>query len=306
MRTIERILCCTDLSDNATPAVHAAVKIAELHNAELTILYVMRQPEAAHAPLVDELKKKITQRAQEEIAKVCPPEDDTPVRAKTEIRRGPVIETVLAAARELGADLLVAGSHGHTGNLKGGPGHIAEQLVRKASCSVLLVRPEFSDEYSRIAVATDFSDYGQVVLERGVDLAKRFGRGELGLYHVCHLPEEYWLTGRSEAEALKRVRGFAEQHAREFLKAAKTRGVQVETVIVEGSEAPAILTLVKKRKTELLVMGSHGRTTAGAVLLGSVAERTLRACPCSLWIEIDPKRRMGILQALGHIMGITE
>ncbi len=304
MRPIERILCCTDLSENAAAAVHAAIRIAELHQAQLTILYVLSTSDGAQPPVLEAVRQEILKRAQEEIARMCPAGGS--VAAQAEVRQGPVKETLLRAAHELKADLIVAGAFGQSKNYQAGPGRVAEYLVRKGPCSVLLVRPEYSDNFTRVAMAGDFSDYSMTVLNRAVDLALRFGAGELKLFHICHLPDEYQLTGQSQAEALKTARQYAEQHAQEFLAKADKRGMTVTPFIAEGREAPAIAALAKDHGTDLLVLGSHGRTPGGAVLLGSVAERTLRACPSSMWVEIEPARRIGVLRALGLIMGLAE
>jgi nucleotide-binding universal stress UspA family protein len=56
--------------------------------------------------------------------------------------------------------------------------------------------------------------------------------------------------------------------------------VQVEYRIVQGDAAAEILRLAEESGCDLIVMGSHGRTGLGRLLLGSVAEQVVREAPC--------------------------
>jgi nucleotide-binding universal stress UspA family protein len=48
--------------------------------------------------------------------------------------------TIVATAEELGAELIVVGTHGHTGLARLALGSVAESVLRNATCSVLAVR----------------------------------------------------------------------------------------------------------------------------------------------------------------------
>jgi nucleotide-binding universal stress UspA family protein len=51
-------------------------------------------------------------------------------------------EAILAISREIGADLIVMGTHGHTGLKHALLGSVAERTIRLAPCSVLTVKEE--------------------------------------------------------------------------------------------------------------------------------------------------------------------
>jgi nucleotide-binding universal stress UspA family protein len=56
--------------------------------------------------------------------------------------------------------------------------------------------------------------------------------------------------------------------------------VAAEDVLVTGDAGPAITQMAQNRKCDLIVMGSHGRTGFGRLMLGSVAEEVLRHATC--------------------------
>jgi nucleotide-binding universal stress UspA family protein len=56
-------------------------------------------------------------------------------------REGRAAQTIVDVAQELGAELVVMGTHGRTGLAHMLLGSVTEQVVRRAQCSVLTVRP---------------------------------------------------------------------------------------------------------------------------------------------------------------------
>jgi nucleotide-binding universal stress UspA family protein len=61
---------------------------------------------------------------------------------------------------------------------------------------------------------------------------------------------------------------------------APAEGINIEFVIADGEPGEEILRLAKERHCDLIVMGTHGRTGLGRLLMGSVAERVVRKAPC--------------------------
>jgi len=133
----------------------------------------------------------------------------------------------------------------------------------------------------KILVPTDFSVHSAKAIEAAVSLAKAYG-GKVHLLHAYHLPmlvgmpdevvipPDFWTTVRDTA-------------ARKLEKAAqkvKAEGVEVESHLVEFVPSDAIVQAAKDLGVDLIVMGTRGLTGLKHVLLGSVAERTLRLAPC--------------------------
>ena len=63
-------------------------------------------------------------------------------RSSSEVSPALPSEAILAAAGEIGADLIVMGTHGHTGLKHVLLGSVAERTIRLAPCSVLTVKEE--------------------------------------------------------------------------------------------------------------------------------------------------------------------
>ncbi|MCA9215174.1 MAG: universal stress protein, partial [Planctomycetales bacterium] len=66
----------------------------------------------------------------------------------------------------------------------------------------------------------------------------------------------------------------------EALAASRKSGVEVAAIVRRGDPAAEIMKLAKKKKADLLVVGTHGRTGLQHLLMGSVAEAIVRGATC--------------------------
>ena len=64
---------------------------------------------------------------------------------------------------------------------------------------------------------------------------------------------------------------------------------RVSHVFLEGDPATEIARFAADANIDLIVMGTHGRTGLERMLLGSVAEQTLRSAPCSVLVVKLPR-----------------
>ncbi len=56
--------------------------------------------------------------------------------------------------------------------------------------------------------------------------------------------------------------------------------VSVEYVVADGSAAEEIVNAAIDRHSDMIVMGTHGRSGLGRLVMGSVAEEVVRKAPC--------------------------
>ena len=62
--------------------------------------------------------------------------------------------------------------------------------------------------------------------------------------------------------------------------AAGIKGIAVETHLMEGGPAGAIVDFARQAGADLIVIGSHGRTGLSRLLMGSIAEQVVRNATC--------------------------
>ena len=131
--------------------------------------------------------------------------------------------------------------------------------------------------YDRILVPTDGSDGMARVISHAVDLADAHDAAIDAVYVVnsasyAGLPMESSWEGIDEM-----LHEDAEEAVAAVRDAGDARGVPVTTAVLEGSPSREIVEYAERSGCDLVVMGTHGRGGIDRLLLGSVAEKVVRA-----------------------------
>ncbi len=154
MDTIKKILAPTDLSATSRAGVRYALEMAALFGAEVYI-YCVAHYEAAvpyplgldegaslHVPVID-VAAFLQERRQALARFVAEHFQDltATISVYQEVDMGAVSDKILGKAAEIGANLIIMSTHGRTGLGHMLIGSITEQVVRRACCPVLSIRP---------------------------------------------------------------------------------------------------------------------------------------------------------------------
>jgi nucleotide-binding universal stress UspA family protein len=135
--------------------------------------------------------------------------------------------------------------------------------------------------FRRILVPLDFSKHADAALALAIDLAKEHG-AEIHLVHAYELPTAVTMAyGVAIPQAVwDGVQEAALGRLEEGRKRVADAGVKVTTHLATAPAADAVTNAARTFGADLIVMGTRGLTGLKHVLLGSVAERTLRTAPC--------------------------
>lgn len=153
-----RILVATDLTEGSAPALRTALSLGRELGAHVTAMYVTEPPyeprrwlmpvmetEAEFFRNIAKREQDAAQRVLEDQVREATIEPTNGATVDTLVRTGTPAELIPATARELGADIIVMGTHGRQGLQLALLGSIAERVVRTAPCPVLTVRADASE-----------------------------------------------------------------------------------------------------------------------------------------------------------------
>lgn len=132
---------------------------------------------------------------------------------------------------------------------------------------------------------TDFSDHSRLAFDLACSMARQYG-SRLILLHVA---APLLTVAAVPYDAVQ-----AEEHSEEMLRAqldelrSTAADVSVEYVLERGNPYQVILDVAGKRKSDMIVMGSHGRTGLSRFLMGSVAESVVSKAPCPVIVVKEP------------------
>jgi nucleotide-binding universal stress UspA family protein len=211
--------------------------------------------------------------------------------ARARVVVGTPTQTILAQARSGRADLVILGSRGHGMLGRVFLGSVSHAVARHAPCSVLVAkRPA---PFARLLLAVD----GSANAGRAIALLARLPAPAGGRLRVVQVVEPARLPSmallparvreslsaqarRLQAEALAR----AERVVGAAARAVRRAGWPVETAVVTGAPAPALVEAARTGRWDGIVVGARGVTGLERLLLGSVAEGVLAHAPCSVLI----------------------
>ncbi len=286
MQPFRTILFAADFSENSNEAFRAACSLAIEDKTRLVVLHVAapnwvadgpvyhdQQSIQFHADEVDESRHEVLKQKMREVYAL-----HHPIDVVYQTTEGDAAEGILRVAQELSSDLIVMGTHGATGLHRLVAGSVAIAVLHGARCPVLALRsgvhPRKGKKIRVILHPTDFSAGSEAALRVARSLARDHG-ARLVLLHVAPFPVV--VGGGMTAD-------FDLDDSRDALEAARDcvdgpdLKYPVETWFSRGHAPDEIVRVADEIGCDLIVMGTHGRTGLGRLLMGNTAESVLPEC----------------------------
>jgi nucleotide-binding universal stress UspA family protein len=137
---IERILVALDFSAESHSALRYAVMLGKKFGSTLMLVHVVEPVLSAPEVIIPECTSdRVAKQAMGELRDLADEISDGCRVVETAVRRGIAFFEIIEAAKAMGADLLVVGTHGRTGLSRALLGSTAEKVMRHAPCPVMVV-----------------------------------------------------------------------------------------------------------------------------------------------------------------------
>jgi len=283
------ILCPTDLSESSVRPLTYAAALTRWYKAQLTVLHVVPtfEPMLVRSASLDDAVQWLSPVSREEVLaelrRVANAAGAGSIDVTFAAEAGDPARTIVDQAVTIPADLVVMGTHGRSGFERFMIGSIAEKVLRKAPCPVLMVPPHVTAtlpaevRFKNILCPMDFSSSALQAFGFALDLARQAD----GAVTVLHAIE--WLAEQEpRAHSPFDVPGYR-QHliddARERMQSVAAEE-PIEDVVVFGRAHREILRRAADTAADLIVMGAQGRGGLGLALFGSTTQQVVRAAPC--------------------------
>jgi nucleotide-binding universal stress UspA family protein len=145
---------------------------------------------------------------------------------------------------------------------------------------------ETASGFANILFATDFSSAAAHAIPYVKGIAKHYD-ANLVAFHLRPPAVNIMTEPSSWPKDIEAAKAEDEGHRHELLSAFA--GIRTNVQIEEGGELHwRLQAAIKKNNTDLVVLGTRGRTGIGKVLLGSVAEEILRNVKCPV-LTVGPR-----------------
>ena len=214
------------------------------------------------------------------------------VTVETEVVRERAATAVLDQASGFHADLIVLGNRGRGPFESSVLGSVSAEVVDHSDRPVLVAR---RDRISRILLGEDGSDSAAAASET----IRRWPILHGARVRVLSIADvdpqgNPWLLGAALREAhntaTTRLLDKHDGMARETAARLQAAGIQTESRVENGSPAHRLVEEAVNWDADLIVLGTHGRSGLGPLLLGSVARAVLYHAPCSVLVVPGPGR----------------
>ncbi len=286
MKKLDRILVGHGLDAGGEIATQSAVSLAKHCGAQVRLVHVVEPyhvyQRLSHPFTTVYRTEDLVQVAGEQLQKRAANAEKGLPHVEYEVRVGkPFIELILEG-RGWGADLLVVGGSAHgEGRFLGST---SERVLRKSLVPVLVMKEPLAAGAKTVLVPTDFSDCAKKAAEEAYALVHHFG-GRIFFFHALKTALAYGAGYGFAGEFASPVPLFAPAALagewEHFLAQLPWLSqIAWDHTTKDGSPVSLIAEEADRQGTDLIVMGTHGRTGVPHMLLGSVAEGVVRSASC--------------------------
>lgn len=301
MEAIRSIVVPTDFSALSEAAAVRAATLAHLDGAAIHLVHAVSLPVvvAPYAVAIpDTVWDEIRSSASEQIEPLRKQIEGMGVQTVTAEIAEPTDATraIAEAAEAHRADLVVMGTHGHRGLERAFLGSVAERTLRTLQCPILAVKEDAeraAQPIRRILLAVDFSADSARAVQVTAKLAKRLG-AHVDVVHALDLPHDHFAnTAGFGIELEQKIRAGVAEALEQVGQQLEKESVPMALLARPGRPSAVLAEVAKEVGCQLIAMGTRGRSGLSHVLLGSVAERTLRVAPCSVLVVPADDRNEG-------------
>lgn len=273
---IKSVLVPLDSSELAEQALSYAIPIADRHNAELHLVFVINpDAEASDEDNARAYLAEITTKLQ--------------IKAKVHVRLGSPADEIIETGDDLPDPLIVMTTHGRTGIGRWIYGSVADKVVHASEAPVLLLRSEAGEldggNIARIVAPVDGSAYSEAALSFAKSMARTFD-SELHVTRVAETASLYSSlgyetyapgAGQPMTDVVEYMVNQTHKYVSEVTAELREQGFNAQGVVLEGFAGEEILGYERKVEPQLIVMATRGRSGFDRFVFGSVAERVLKS-----------------------------
>ncbi len=280
------LLLPLDGSRLAEAAIPAAVYLAQKLGASVTLIHIIEREAKGeihgerHLTTADEACAYLGEVA----GRAFPPGIQVDRHVHT-VGTDDLPQSILDHVEELAPDLIVMCTHGSGGLRDFIFGSMAQRVIGRGKTPVLLIRPQDGGQEAPFACRRLLAPLdGDPGHEQGLPVAAELARAcgaELRLVFVVHTPET--LSGQGAATrrllpgAMRAVLDLAQENAEQYLRrrvaALEAAGLTVQAETRRGDPTAVIVETAASHGSDLIVLGTHGKTGIDAFWAGSTGPK---------------------------------
>jgi nucleotide-binding universal stress UspA family protein len=274
MKLLQNILVPVDFNPSSIHAIKYAASISGTFNSHLILLHVISAEKLSSQSEVM-LKETVREKYDALRSEVGP---DIAERMELVIERGVVFEQIIRTSIKRDVNVIIAGTGDHP---EGRLSTMVEKLMRKNQVPLWLVKNHDMPPVKKILCPVDFSDASVRAMNNAILLATKLD----AVLTVMHVYTEIDIQSpRLRVDNEEENRRLLENKKTEmaaFIKRFELSAVRHDILLEKGQPDVKILDTLRTQNTDLLIMGTTGKSSLSRILMGSVTEKVTREATCS-------------------------
>jgi len=275
MKLLKNILVAIDFSESSENVLKNSIKFAKTFQSKITLIHIL--PDDIDNEKVSLLIKngaiaqlnEVNDRINSEGLKT-----GNPI-----LEYGSYFDKIVYATDKINANLVIVGSGEKLKNDCFQLGATAEKIIRKSNKPVFIIKDKQTLDIQNIICPIDFSKESSRALNNAIIISRLFN-AELVLLSVYSLFRQTFT--KLDPDEINEQRKL--DHLKEFntfLEEFNLIDVNYKIEIKGGEPAEEILKAIKNHESDLLLMGTTGKSGISKILMGSVTEKVIREVLCS-------------------------
>lgn len=286
------ILVPVEGREGASAVLEHAADLAQWADATLHVLYVADTSRDSVTVVESGVVDALVEKGEDIVEDVRRALTGHGIEVETDVVQGNPAESIVEYGEHYDMDLVVLSTQARDGVSRYLLGSVAEKVVRLSSVPVVTIRRREDEQvmfpYEDLLVPTDGSEGASRAVDHAVELAAGLDATLHGLSVVDD--SVLGLDVRSSDASAEH-----ESVAEDALDAVETRAEEagvssVTRHLTHGAPADQIIEHVDSLGADAVIMGTTGRRGADRILLGSVAESTVRSAPVPVLTVADPDK----------------
>jgi nucleotide-binding universal stress UspA family protein len=289
---IRKILVPLDGSELAETILPQFERIFRVRDAAVVLLRVVPVPRRVTRE-IEPLIEKAEVEAFDYVTRVAKRLEDKSISAEAVVQKGTPGDVIPEWAAAHGVDLVAMSTHGRSGISRWIRGSVAEAVLRRTTTDLLLLDPfekpgtEASPRrapgdarFANLLVPIDEPTESGALISRVTELAKLYD-SKVTVFHAIYVPPSLEMY---PSEMLRLPAPAGDRIAENVATELRSAGVHASAKTTWGEPAWEILQELRSHPYDLVAMTTHGRRGFERFLLGSVAEKVLRAVTLPLFV----------------------
>lgn len=275
------ILVALDGSDTSGNALRQTIRFARAKQCGVTAVTVLPSYDGdLELGMMSNIKKAMREPGEKILDAANKIALEEGVEIETTLEIGNIHEAIIDVAIEKDCDMIVIGRSGMHSFGRAFMGSVAARVIGYSPIDVLVMPNDTELKWDNILLAVDGSQYSEIAANRAINMAQTYGQ-ELNVISVVDVNEEFYANAPDAVEQMVHAARDTVESVQDITKKSKVR---TNTFVREGESHLKILEMAKELKSDVICMGSHGRTGLRRLLMGSVTEKVIGGAPCPVLV----------------------